>query len=274
MTKFFTASDGARIAFKLSGQGPALLCLAGLTRNSTDFQYVLPFLEGVTVIRMDYRGRGESDWTGAGTYTIQREAADAIELLDHLGLPKTAILGTSRGGLIAMGLAATVPERITGLFLNDIGPNIDHQGLSFIQNYIGQQPPYRTYEEAAAARPELYPGFEGVSWARWDQEVRLHYTESENGLTLNYDPGLAESFARAINAPEVDLWSMFNRLGTIPLGFLRGENSDLLTPSTFARMRDTHPDAVAAVVPGRGHVPFLDEPESVAAITEFLRAIA
>lgn len=81
---FFTASDGAKIAYLDEGEGPALLCLSGLTRNTSDFDYMLPHLpQGWRVVRMDYRGRGESDWSGAETYTVPREGRDALELLDR-----------------------------------------------------------------------------------------------------------------------------------------------------------------------------------------------
>ena len=64
---FFTADDGARLAYSDEGQGLPVLCLAGLTRNMGDFDYVAPHLADVRLIRMDYRGRGQSDWTGSGT---------------------------------------------------------------------------------------------------------------------------------------------------------------------------------------------------------------
>ena len=109
----FTASDGAGIAYTDEGKGMPLLCLSGLTRNGSDFDYMLPHLPpGWRVIRMDYRGRGASDWTGAATYTVPREGKDAVELLDHLGIARAAVLGTSRGGLIGMFLAATARDRL------------------------------------------------------------------------------------------------------------------------------------------------------------------
>ena len=104
---FFTAPDGARLAYRDEGTGLPVLCLTGLTRNMADFDFVAPHLADVRLIRMDYRGRGLSDFTGAATYTIMQEAQDALALLDHLSVPQAAILGTSRGGLIGMALAAT-----------------------------------------------------------------------------------------------------------------------------------------------------------------------
>ena len=56
--QYFTAADGTRLAYRDEGTGPALICLAGLTRNSTDFTYLMPHLPGLRVIRPDYRGRG------------------------------------------------------------------------------------------------------------------------------------------------------------------------------------------------------------------------
>ncbi len=55
----FTAADGARLAYRdetIGAGGRTILCLAGLTRNSTDFDYVLPHLTDARVIRPDYRG--------------------------------------------------------------------------------------------------------------------------------------------------------------------------------------------------------------------------
>src|SRR3989338_7859703 len=69
---YFTASDGARIAYEDQGTGMAVLCLAGLTRTMGDFAYALPALAGVRVIRMDYRGRGARDWAGGGSWHLAR----------------------------------------------------------------------------------------------------------------------------------------------------------------------------------------------------------
>ena len=98
----FTAFDGARLFYAETGDGLPVLALSGLTRNGGDFDYLAPHLSGIRLITMDYRGRGRSEWTGPETYQIPIEAGDALALLDHLGLKKAAILGTSRGGLVAM----------------------------------------------------------------------------------------------------------------------------------------------------------------------------
>ncbi|HSG54162.1 MAG TPA: alpha/beta fold hydrolase, partial [Paracoccaceae bacterium] len=109
----FLTSDGLHLHYEDEGAGLAVLCLSGLTRNARDFDFVAPHLAGVRLIRLDYRGRGQSAWSPDPlTYTVPREAQDVLELLDHLGLERVAILGTSRGGLIAMVLAAMAKHRL------------------------------------------------------------------------------------------------------------------------------------------------------------------
>ncbi len=270
MTSFFTAADGARLAYRDEGDGLPVLCLAGLTRNMADFDYALPALAGCRVIRMDYRGRGESQWTGPATYTVPLEAQDALALLDHLGLPQAAVLGTSRGGVIGMFLGLVARPRITGLCLNDVGPEIHRPGLERIKDYVGRNPAARTLREMAARMPKAMTGFAQVPDSRWLEEVRHFYDETPKGLRIRYDPTLRDAFHTAFSGPPVDMWPMFDALAGLPLALIRGANSDLLSPQTAAEMIRRRPDMTFADVPDRGHVPFLDEPVAVAALSDWL----
>lgn len=269
----FTAPDGARLAYRDEGEGLPVLCLCGLTRTMADFDYALPALAGTRVIRMDYRGRGDSDRTGAASYTVPIEAKDALALLDHLGVGRAAILGTSRGGMIGMFLAVVAKDRLLGLCLNDVGPEIHRPGLERIKDYVGRSPAARTLAEMAAKMPKAMAGFAGVPESRWLEEVTHFYHETPEGLTLRYDPALRESFHAAFAGPPVDLWPMFDACAGLPLALIRGANSDLLSAEVAAEMQARRPDMIFAEVPDRGHVPFLDEPESVDAIRRWLEAM-
>ncbi|MGB3556481.1 MAG: alpha/beta hydrolase [Jannaschia sp.] len=269
----FKTSDNLRLWYEDQGEGdgPPILCLSGLTRNSTDFDYVLPYLVGEhRVIRLDYRGRGKSqrapDWR---TYTIPTEARDVLELLDHLDLDQVPILGTSRGGLIGMALALMAKPRLGGLCLVDIGPELSEEGLEAIRDYVGMPPAARSLEEAALMRATLMAGFEDVPADRWREEVAHHYRETEDGLAINYDARLRDSVLEAGTQPAPDLWPLFDALNGLPLACIRGANSDLLTQATLAEMVRRRPDMIVAEVPGRGHVPFLDEPEALEALNEW-----
>lgn len=266
----FRTSDGASIAFRDEGDGLPVLCLAGLTRTMADFDYVAPHLKGVRLIRMDYRGRGGSDWTGAATYTVPREARDAVELLDHLGVAQAAVLGTSRGGLIGMSLAATAHDRLLGLCLNDVGPEIERAGLERIFDYVGRNPSSPTHEALAERLPALMAGFSAVPEGRWLDDVRRHYRETPAGLQINYDPALREAFLAAYQGDPVDLWPLWQATGDLPVALVRGANSDLLSQAVADRMQRMRPDLIRAEVPGRAHVPWLDEAASLDAIGRWL----
>ncbi len=273
MTQFFTTSDGTRLAYRDEGAGTPLFCLPGLTRTIHDFDYMVPHLPPCRLIRIDYRGRGESQWTGAATYTVPQEAKDALELLVHLGVDKAALLGTSRGGLIAMVLAATARDRLLGICFNDIGPEIHKPGLERIMDYVGRNPRVKTHAALAEVLPANMPGFANVAASRWLEEAHLHYKLTPEGLRITYDPALRESFLAAFKGPEVDLWPLFDACAGLPLALIRGGNSDLLSQACADEMRKRRPDMDFANVPDRAHIPFLDEPEAVAVLHQFLTAV-
>ena len=268
---FFTNSDGLRLAYQLDGTGPPLLCLPGLTRNSTDFDYLRERLGGVTYICPDYRGRGKSDWdSNPDNYSAPTEARDVVELLDHLDICAVPVLGTSRGGIIAMILAATTSRRIPAIILNDIGSRIDAAGLNRIASYVGHRPRARTYAEAASQLPRNLIGFENVPDSRWMEDIQKNYIEGSGRLQLRYDTNLRKQFVAAVRSGQLDLWDLFDQVPDIPLLLLRGEGSDFLSDKTALQMQSKRPSMMYGVVPGRGHCPFLDEPESLLAIKRFL----
>lgn len=273
MLSCFHGADGARLAYDDQGSGLPVIALAGLTRAHTDFDFIAPHLADVRLIRLDYRGRGASDWTGAETYTVPQEAADVLALMDHLGLVRAAILGTSRGGLIGMGLAAMAKGRLLGLCLNDIGPVIERAGLEKISDYVGRNPAAKTIAALVERLPRTMAGFADVPEARWRAFAERLYNEGPRGLSLRYDPALRQSFLTAFEGPQPDLWPLFDACAGLPLALIRGANSDLLAPATAEEMRRRRPDMIFAEVPGRAHVPFLDEPEALSAIRAWLVAM-
>jgi len=273
MTRFFTAPDEARLAFRDEGQGTPLLCLAGLTRTMSDFDYLAPHLPPCRLIRMDYRGRGASQWTGAASYSVPQEARDALALLDHLGVAQAAVLGSSRGGMIGMMLAAKAHSRLLGLCFNDVGPALQSKGLERILGYVGRNPSAKTHAALAAALPANLPGFHGVPPERWLDEARRHYTAADGGLKITYDPALREAFLAATQGPAPDLWPLFDACAGLPLALIRAANSDLLSVADAAEMRRRRPDMIFGEVPDRAHIPFLDEPVALAVISAFLKAV-
>lgn len=271
---YFETSDGLTLYYTdTGGSGLPLLCLAGLTRDSRDFRYFSPHAGRYRMITLDARGRGRSDHAADFmTYNVLRESQDAVELLDHLGLAQAAVLGTSRGGLVAMTLAATSHARLLAVVLNDIGPEIPADGIGRIMDYVGFRPAAKTHAQAAAAlEAVMAPAFPDVPQARWREEVEALYDAGPNGLQLRYDPRLRDALlAQAEAGPAPDLWPLFLALEGLPCGVIRGAHSDILSHATYLEMQRRLPDLQAVELANRGHVPFLDEPEALALIHSVL----
>jgi pimeloyl-ACP methyl ester carboxylesterase len=266
----FDADDGATLAYREEGEGVPVLALAGLTRDGRDFDYLLQHHPRCRFIRLDSRGRGQSMWTGAPTYVLAREARDALALLDHLGIARAGILGTSRGGLIGLVLAATARDRVTGLCLNDVGPVLERNGLLRIAEYVGVRPSVATLEEVADRLPSRSPGFANVPEFRWAEEAIRHFTETSDGIGLPYDPDLRTALNAALAQPAADAWPLFEACAGLPIALVRGANSDVLSAATAAEMCRRRPDMLFAEIPDRGHAPFLDEPAALQVISRWL----
>lgn len=272
----FTTHDGLSLAYLDEGEGLPILALPGLTRNAADFDELAAALGGRhRLIRLTLRGRGASDrdaeWQN---YNVAVEARDVVGFLDHLGLARVVIVGTSRGGLIAMMLAAFAKDRLAGVLLNDIGPELAPEGLENIMGYLGVTPRAKTYPEVAAAlRARMGERFPGLADATWESLARRWFDEGPDGLVLNYDARIRDALAAQSEGPAVDLWPLFDALAGVPVAVVRGANSDLLTRETVEKMRERRPDLIVAEVPDRGHVPFLDEPEALAALEALLARV-
>ena len=272
--QIFRAEDGAKLAYQDQGHGLPLLALAGLTRDRRDFDYLARHLPGdVRLIRLDSRGRGGSDWTGPETYTVAQEARDALALLDHLGIDRAAVIGSSRGGLLGMVIAASQKHRLLGLCLNDVGPVLERDGLRRIGAYVGVAPTVATLGDVADRIQDAMPGFDHVPELRWQEETVRHYVQLEGAVGLTYDPALRIGFDAALAGPLTPAWPLFDACAGLPLALIRGANSDVLSRDTADEMRRRRPDMCSCEVPGRGHIPFLDETEVIACLHDWLGAV-
>jgi pimeloyl-ACP methyl ester carboxylesterase len=277
---FFRAPDGARIFRRDYDVAPpgraAMLCLPGLTRTSRDFAGLAArHAPRRRVIAPDMRGRGRSDRADPATYAVAAEAADVLGLLDALGVERVVAVGTSRGGLIAMMLAAMRPGLLAGAVLNDIGPAIEVDGLRRLIEGLEAAPEgWPDWNAAASAlRARLEPEFPDLTAAQWGAFARRAFAERDGRPVRDWDPALIAASRMVLDQPLPDLWPLFESLKPVPTLALRGALSTLLSDATLSAMAAAHPDFASAVIPARGHAPFLDEPESVVAVDAFLNRI-
>lgn len=274
---YWQSHDGLRLYSRVyegpDAGAPTVLCLHGLTRNSRDFEDLAPHLaRRYRVIAPDLRGRGFSARDPElQNYQPAIYVKDILALLDTLGVPRIAVIGTSLGGMLAMMLGYGQPARIAGMVLNDVGPEIDPEGIERIKQYAGRLPAARTWRIAVAQTVAVYgDAWPGLSPQRWEALARRGYREDAAGVVeLDADPNIGAAL-RAAPAAALDLWPLWKALRGIPTLAIRGARSDILSAATFARMKQESPTLQQLEVADRGHVPLLDEAECVTAVDGFL----
>jgi pimeloyl-ACP methyl ester carboxylesterase len=279
----FTARDGLRLygrAYRARGGSSRrpVVCLAGLTRNSRDFQEVAFSLSRHAstprdVYSLDVRGRGKSESDGDWrNYAVPIEMHDVIDFMTVLGLFNAGIIGTSRGGLIAMVLAAVQPTRIGAVVLNDIGPVIEADGLMRIAGYVGKIPTPKTWVDAARTVRELTKrDFPQLTDADTEALARQLFNEKNGRPVSGYDTKLQKCLS-VLDGPIPQLWPQFGALSRVPVMAIRGGNSDLLSEKTVAEMARRHPDFTTITVANEGHAPLLRDAPTIEAIAKFFAA--
>jgi pimeloyl-ACP methyl ester carboxylesterase len=278
-SNFYKSTDGLKLHYRDMGKDNGkfvILCIPGLTRNSRDFDdFATRLAPNNRVICIDLRGRGLSDYDeNWKNYHPLTYAKDVWTLLDILSIEKVAIIGTSLGGLIAMVMSFQDNQRIAGVVLNDIGPEISPKGLERIKKYAGLLPPVKTWQEAANQTKDIYgPWLKGVDDNQWIKLAKRAYKENNhNEPVLDVDVNINKAI-KQVGSQKGDPWQYFDSLKNTESLILRGELSDILTKDIVTKMHNENPNLVSAIIPDRGHVPLLNEEICLSAVDQFLKRI-
>jgi pimeloyl-ACP methyl ester carboxylesterase len=275
--------SGNRIhVLEWSGDGVPLLLLHGFGNEAhiwDDFApAVAPYYRTVA---MDHRGHGDSDWDSERRYGVEFMVRDVEAVSESLGIDRLVVIGHSLGGRIATLFASRQVERMAGLVLVDIGPDLDARGTTRIQMEVGANPTPRfgSVEEYARALTLAYPeaqppaiermarhGLRRCEDGRWELKMdpALRGAVRPDADDRHGDDELAET------SPEAQ-WAALARI-TCPTLVVRGAASDILSPDTADKMVDeVLADGRLAVVPQAGHSLMTDNPEGFEeALSEFL----
>ena len=258
----------------------SVICLPGLTRNARDFNQLATYLsthpqKPRNVYCVDYRGRGLSQYDrNWRNYIPFIELIDVLDFLTVQGLHRVGIVGTSRGGIIAMLMAALRPTAMGPVVLNDIGPVIETRGLARIMGYVGRMPVPKSWPDAVSILREMNErAFPEFSDAQWDEMAHDVFDERKGRPALAYDRKLARALGTIDLSRSVpDLWPQFIALGQVPVFVIRGANSDVLSADTLEAMIERHPNLRSMTVPDQGHAPVLKEHDVIEAISSFFAA--
>ncbi|MFO1189691.1 MAG: alpha/beta hydrolase [Alphaproteobacteria bacterium] len=275
-----TVQDGLQVYLRdydfRDAPGTPVLCLPGLTRSSRDYhRLAIRLAPGRRVICPDLRGRGRSgrdpDWRH---YVPTTYIDDLRHVLAALGLDRIIVIGTSMGGLLAMGLGLLMPGGLAGVVINDVGPAVPAGEVTRIAAYVGSDRPVKRWRDAVASVKTLFPDLGYRDDRDWLRAAHGTYRRGADGLLhFDWDPAIARALVEGAGKVP-DLWPLFGALRRMPCLAFRGALSKVLTPETFAAMKRANPDLIQVTVPGVGHTPSLVEPEAIAAIETFLAGIA
>lgn len=271
-----------------------LLCVHGLSRTGRDFDPVArAFAHEYRVVCPDIVGRGRSDWLLAPTlYAVPQYVADILTLIARLQPKQLDWIGTSMGGLVALGLvgllelSAAVPvsnpnglEASLGLplgkiVLNDIGPTIEAAGLARIATQVGQAVSFTDFDSAEAYIRQSCAEFGPHADEDWRELTRNVLVRNKQGRWVrHYDMKIAEGFTAQINGAlagaEALLWQSFQAIKS-PVLIVRGEQSDLLSRATAERMLQLNDQAQLYEVAGVGHAPTLRDDRQLDVLRNFL----
>ena len=251
-----------------SKEGVPLVFLHGHGNEAHLWDDFVPTVtEHYRVLAVDQRGHGDSDWDAEGRYDAETMADDLEALLDHFEIDRFVLIGFSMGGRVSMAFGGRHPERLAGLVLVDIAPELDARGISRIGNEMSEQraPVFSSLEEYARMLSHNYPAGQPAALQRM---AKYGLRKRDDGLfELKMDPNLRgdrpdddESQA----AEEAFIQKQWDALAKLPCPTLvvRGAASDILAPDTADKMvDDVLQNGTLAVVPQAAHSVATDNPQ-------------
>lgn len=254
----------------------AIICVHGLSRNGLDFRpLAMELSKHYRVICPDIAGRGYSDWlSNKSDYNYLTYLSDIRSLMTQLGIFTSDWIGTSMGGIIGMMLAASQPETIKRLILNDIGKTVSAEGLKRIISYVGSSSIFTTHEVALAYLKVIIAPFGISSEAHWQFMFDSSFRKLHDGsYVLRYDPDISkplhETAAKDDAINDIDLSAFWNEVKCQAL-ILRGKTSDILTEKTASEMCMDRTDVKLVEFSGIGHAPALLDEFQINVITDWL----
>lgn len=243
---FATAGDGTRLHYEEFGRadGEPLLLVQGLGADKRGWLMQRRALGGrYRCIALDNRGVGRSD-RPPGPYELGVMAADAVAVLDHVGVDRAHVMGASMGGVIAQILGVLHAERVRSLVL----------ACTACRQWPWRRELLESWAERA--QEEGMRGFaqKGARWLVGPRSLRRLWPliGPLGGLAVTGPPEPFVAQVQAILDADEDLRLELRSI-TVPTLVLVG-SQDILTPQGDSEeLASLIPGAVLAVVRGAAH---------------------
>lgn len=246
-----TTIDGLGFRYRVDGRSGApwlVFSNSLMTDLSLWDAQVAAFGDGFRILRYDQRGHGGTD-VPPRPCTFDRLVADLLALLDRCGVAQASVVGVSMGGVTALGLAASHPDRVARVAICDCAPGSTPAGAAAWDERIAVA---RAGGMAALAGPTLARWFRPETVAADPPALRAV------GLTIARTP--LAGFERAAHAlQDYDFRNLPARL-RCPTAFIVGA-MDAALPDTMRAMAEAAPGATFTAVPEAGHLPNVERPD-------------
>ncbi len=272
-TSHYAICQGRELHYMAWGSPHAEVVVAwhGLARTGRDMDDIAAHLaRRWRIICPDTLGCGLSQWSPVpdDEYRLGFHAAQAVDLLDQLGIAQCHWLGTAMGGAIGLRAAAGVLRgRIQRLVMNDIGPAPGPAAVARLQGDAGSPPAFATVGGLEQYFRRIYAPCGALTDAQWRRLTDTSVRRLADGrVTPHHDPALVRQCTA--HPQDDDQWDAWDAL-PIPVLVLRGADSDLLLPDVAEAMRNRGPRAVVVTIPGCGHAPALNTPAQFALVERF-----
>jgi len=254
-----------------SSEGVPLILLHGYGNEAHLWDDLAPLIAPhYRVIAVDLRGHGDSGWDRERRYEVETLVDDLEALTEALSIDRFVLVGFSLGGRASTLFAGRHPERLAGLVLVDIGPEVDARGSTRIRSEVTENraPTFKSIEEYASALSLNYPAGSRDVLLRM---ARYGLKQREDGLyELKIDPALrgehgplesSEQMAAREATTEKAMWEALKGV-PCPTLVIRGAASDILSPETADKMVDeVLANGRLVVVPQAAHSVVTDNPE-------------
>ncbi|WP_370591481.1 alpha/beta fold hydrolase [Saccharopolyspora montiporae] len=261
-----------------SGVGAPLVLLHAFPLDARMWNPVRTRLEDRTrMIAPDQRGLGESALDGSSAHPlaggdraaapdVELAAADVLELMDRLELPRAVVGGCSMGGYVAMAMLRAAPERVAGLLLVDTKATADGPDQQANRRAVADRAESSGTGDWLAA--DMLPNLLGDTTRQQRPEV----VEQVRGL-IEEQPAAGVAWAQRAMAARPDSTGTLRGFGG-PALVVVGAEDGITPPQEAAKMADLLPDGELVTLPEVGHLSALEDPDAfTAAIGPWLNRI-
>lgn len=272
--------DGGRMRYLRAGSGPALILLHGLLGYSFSWRFTLPALAPyATVYAPDLLGAGFSDRPRGIDHSMGGTAQRVLRFIQNLGLESFDLLGTSRGGAVAMAAAAECTRA------EYAGPRLRRLVLACPVNPYSSHgkwlaPFFGTRVGAALFRAAMAITRMHFMFPYWHGRLYADKSKIPPGTLEGYKaplaiPGLFEhalSIVRTWTADLQELEGLLPKLAAVPTLLMWGSKDPAVFISSMKPLARHFANVQTVVFPGIGHLPYEECPEEFnRALIEFLQ---